>query len=71
VRYTQFTCFTGTKLQILTPEELFFPPLSVVDIGELSSFLAEMRDNDEELIDHDLFESWLEASTSMVEAGIL
>jgi len=48
---------------------LFFL-LSVVDIGELSSFLAEMRGKGEELIDHDLFESWLEATTFMVKAGI-
>ncbi len=41
-----------------------------MDIGELSSFLAEMRGKDLELIDHDLFESWLEATTSVVEAGI-
>jgi hypothetical protein len=41
-----------------------------VDIGELSSFLAEKRSHGEELIDHDLFESWLETTTSMLEAGM-
>jgi hypothetical protein len=25
---TQFTCFTGTKVQILTPEELLLQPFS-------------------------------------------